>query len=452
MPLEQRSGDLRPEVGRLERLTGRLRDLVRGGLDLQTASSLLRSYAGPASQYALRARNVTVAGAKAYDTAVAKCFSDLLSRDVSVSNRLLWLPVRMGGCGAASAETRVYAAPWASWTAVIDDLVKHFQVRDAEALLDLAPGISDRIVSLHGSLVQQGTLPSVAYAPPARALSLGTSQQTLVSFIHKTNLRTVRANMDDDRSGFLRSASGPGAGAFLDIPLDDRWVMSNSRYITAFMRRLGAPWPCCREPPIVPPTCPNKTLSGRICGQLCDAYGKHQECCAPGGGLVHRHDGVVRCLGQLMARNLDPRPRLEQIIPELARPVPGQVEQARLDIVGHDGASRVLVDVVVVSALAGDSSFRRACARRDAHVARRAEIAKRARYSSGDLVPFALETGGRLGTEARAFLRKCAEASDEPLREILYLQRAVSSVLQSGIAQQLERPFCSPSRQHAQPA
>ena len=110
------------------------------------------------------------------------------------------------------------------------------------------------------------------------------------------------------------------------------------------------------------------------------------------------------------------------MIPELARPVAGQVEHARLDLVLHDGASRLLVDVVVVSPLAGNESFRRACARRDGHACRRAEINKRNRYTSSDLIPFALETGGRLGTEARAFLLRCAANTDEPWRrETQYL-------------------------------
>ena len=118
--------------------------------------------------------------------------------------------------------------------------------------------------------------------------------------------------------------------------------------------------------------------------------------------------------------------------------VRGQVGQARLDVIIHDGIARSLVDVVVVSAYAGDPHFRAACARRDGHAARRASIAKHARYPSADLVPFALETGGRLGTEARSLLIKMADAADNPALEIQYLYRAVSSVLQDGVARQLE--------------
>ena len=153
---------------------------------------------------------------------------------------------------------------------------------------------------------------------------------------------------------------------------------------------------------------------------------------------MYRHDGLVRCLGVLGARALDPKPQLEQVIPELAREVNGQVGEARLDVVMRDGASRILVDVVVVSGYAGGTSFRVACARRDGHAARRAAIAKRERYPSADLVPFALETGGRLGSDARALLVRMAAAAEDKHRELPLLYRAVSSVLQDGVTRQLE--------------
>ena len=152
-----------------------------------------------------------------------------------------------------------------------------------------------------------------------------------------------------------------------------------------------------------------------------------------------RHDNIVRCLGQLSARNVDPRPRLEQIVPELAQTVQGEVGQARLDLVIHDGISRMLVDVVVVSAYARDTNFRAACARRDGHASRRAAVAKRVRYPSQDLVPFAVETGGRLGVDARAFISCLAAGAEDPAAERQYLYRAVSSVLHDGVARQLQK-------------
>ena len=151
-----------------------------------------------------------------------------------------------------------------------------------------------------------------------------------------------------------------------------------------------------------------------------------------------RHDNMVRCIASLAKRTIDPRPRTEQIIPELSRLVAGQTEAARLDVIVHSGLARSLVDVTIVSSLAGDDTFRRACSRRDGHAARRAECTKRSRYPAADLVPFALETGGRLGAAARTFLMHLADGAEDPVAERNYLYRAVSSTLQDGVARQLE--------------
>ena len=200
----------------------------------------------------------------------------------------------------------------------------------------------------------------------------------------------------------MNSASGKAVGAFLEIPSDDRWVMPIRRFAIACLRRLGCDYAGFAAPPLFPLTCQNKTREGRVCGKQCDAAGKHQKCCAPGGVLMIRHDGLVWCLGQLAAWNLDPKPKLEQIVPELARQVDGQVEQARLDVIIHEATSRCLIDVVVVSRYAGDASFRRAGARRDGHAARRAESMKRSKYPLDELVRFAVETGGCLANAAFA--------------------------------------------------
>jgi hypothetical protein len=307
-----------------------------------------------------------------------------------------------------------------------------------EDLLRRVPHLETRINSLHVKLVNQVPLPTVAHMTPARALTQKVSQKILVDHIHKLTLRALRASMDNDAAALMRASSGQGSGAFLDVPLDDRWVIPNARFVIACRRRLALPFAAYDEPPNSEPVCSNTTMQGRVCGRRCDAQGKHLEVCAPGGGLMVRHDGLVRCLAQLCARSLDPKPYMEQVIPELARPVNGQVGQARLDIVVHDGISRSLVDVVVVSPFAGDRNFRAACARRDGHASRRAAIAKRARYPSADLVPFPLETGGRLGMDARSFIARMANASEHCTTEFAFLYRAISSVLQDGVARQMQ--------------
>ena len=97
----------------------------------------------------------------------------------------------------------------------------------------------------------------------------------------------------------------------------------------------------------------------------------------------------------------------------------------------------MLLDITIVSPLAGSSDFLHACARRDGHAARRAAVGKRLKYDSPDLLPFAVETGGRLGTEARAFLRLLSAQAPDPEKELGFLYRAVSVMVQSGVARQM---------------
>ena len=83
----------------------------------------------------------------------------------------------MGGMGASSARSRAFAAPWAAWSAVQEQVAGHVGAPGAEELLQMVPAISQRISNLHGKLVEQGTLAVIAHSTPARALSFGITQK-----------------------------------------------------------------------------------------------------------------------------------------------------------------------------------------------------------------------------------------------------------------------------------
>ena len=149
-----------------------------------------------------------------------------------------------------------------------------------------------------------------------------------------------------------------------------------------------------------------------------------------------RHDAIVRLLESFAKRRADPKPYLEQVVPQLQVVVSGQVGTARLEVITHIGSCRHLVDVTVVSPFAGSDAFRAVCSRRDGYAARRASVSKRTKYDQADLVPFAIETGGRLGADARSFLRKLAAEAPDPTAELTYMYWAVSALLQDGVARQ----------------
>ena len=69
--------------------------------------------------------------------------------------------------------------------------------------------------------------------------------------------------------------------------------------------------------------------------------------------MVVRHDALTNCLAALAKRGMDNKPRLEQVLPQLTTQVAGQVGAGCMDVVISHGSTRYLVDVVIVSPLAG---------------------------------------------------------------------------------------------------
>ena len=139
-------------------------------------------------------------------------------------------------------------------------------------------------------------------------------------------------------------------------------------------------------------------------------------------------------LCRLPTRNLDEKHCLEQVVPELVRPVQRQIGQECLGVVG-----RSLVDVLVIFAFARGSNFPAARSHWDARTSRHTGFAKLTRHPANTLVPFAIQTGGRLGVDAYALHNQMTNAAENPAAQRLLLYLSVSRVLQDGVARALLR-------------
>ena len=99
------------------------------------------------------------------------------------------------------------------------------------------------------------------------------------------------------------------------------------------------------------------------------------------------------------------------------------------------------IDVTVRHPAAGDGSAVRAASRKEGELAGRAERSKHERYPGQQLTAFAVEVGGRLGGEARAFL--LAETRQLPkdlqAKELQRAYKVVSCALQTEVARQLRK-------------
>ena len=123
------------------------------------------------------------------------------------------------------------------------------------------------------------------------------------------------------------------------------------------------------------------------------------------------------------------------------RPGRDPIERAILDIEYSEPDGRQWLDITIRHAAAGCAAVVRAAARKDGEAARRGEREKHSRYPGERLVPFSIECGGRLGGEARSWLRAQTRSlpDDLQLPELLRAYGLICRAVQGQIARQLRK-------------
>ena len=160
---------------------------------------------------------------------------------------------------------------------------------------------------------------------------------------------------------------------------------------------------------------------------------------------MRRHARLEQTVGGLIKRWTLQKPLFEQRVPTWDRrrqKRTGEVywERAILDIEYTDvDDARRWIDVSVRIAMAGSTARVHAAAGRPGEAARRGEREKHCRYPSDQLTAFVVEHGGRLGGEARQWLRRHIEQlpDDVQTHEARRAYKVVSCAVQSQIARQL---------------
>ena len=175
----------------------------------------------------------------------------------------------------------------------------------------------------------------------------------------------------------------------------------------------------------------------RRCGQALDAKGRHARVCKVGGGVVARHDRIRDWLAKWVGGMIGREALTEQFVPQWDRYRDGILERARLDVV-YDNVQgrRVHVDVAIVEASTANLHDQRQRAAKDGVAASSHEDTKRRRYPGPSLVPFVMESMGRLGEGTDAMLRALVP-SDHPERAkvLCAARQSLSVLLQMGNAE-----------------
>ena len=239
----------------------------------------------------------------------------------------------------------------------------------------------------------------------------------------------------------IRSSGGPNAGKALVAPAGLEATHFDDDQIVEILRwRLGlidaGDVPICRN-------LAAKTMTE--CGETLDRYGDHAVCCSYGPLRIKRHDAIADSLSDMIAET-GAHVRREAYVRAFCTPA----HEAWIDIWAFAGLhiQDLLIDVTVRHPMA--SAYQPGAASTTGAAAEAAEAQKIERYPAcggRKVVPFAIESWGRLGQHAEHLLESlAAEATrhaqrrgrDATAGSFLRRWRAtLDAVLQKGIAKSL---------------
>ena len=138
--------------------------------------------------------------------------------------------------------------------------------------------------------------------PPSAALRQNVTQKKLVSSnqqrFHKQLLESFTASPID--RAVLLSHSAPHTRAHLMQPSSEAYEAEDRCCCVAVVRRLMLPHPAFADPSGVALSCPNKSVTGQMCGKPVDLQQHHCFGCRYGGCVDRRHAGVARCLADVI--------------------------------------------------------------------------------------------------------------------------------------------------------
>lgn len=435
-------------VAEAQRFAARLGELRDAGLPLQSALYLLVVFSQTHVTHHLRASYESGPWTHAYDNALWACLSKLLGAEISASSKhIASLRLREGGVGWSTVSDRAAPAFLGGLAQSLHAAVRALNCESAETLWRSCPSLASARSAAELALRQAGISHDVDWAEAAFT-SLRKVQGRLHAVVKESRANDLFRQLPDAAAARLRGAGGAGAGAFLFPPGPDDTAMPDTHMAVAVRRRLHLP--VCDTGL----TCGNVGGNGRVCGAPLDQGGSHALHCPCGGGRVAKHNRLRDLFARLHADATGCSATVEQHVPawDSLDPASGEVRRAVLDVAGQavNGTGVVYLDVTVAAEESADTARLRARARRDGAAARQAEQAKRTHYRRAgcELVPVALEQGGRYGDAAAALLRSYARAAapDSAASTLQCLQQRVSTVLQLGNAEQIlsasRRPAC----------
>ena len=369
---------------RVKRFLQNLEALRGAGLQAQSALACLRGWLGGALTHMLRLRGETVAAMLPIHQAIKGFLEQLVG--ASLPDDQAFLPLRLGGAGITDVRVLAPAAFLGSVALTLSATMKPRGVHTDQALATKFPCLTGDVDAALGALAAAG-----AARLPTRQEMLGEARVGVQKVAYATAAEAASdrllQSLRPDHRAWLRSCSGPGAGAWLQPPRSSKDCMADPVFVASLVLRLRATGDL-----------------GPYAIELGDTLG---------GEAVRRHDELRDVVAGWLTKVTPHAVRTEQYLAELRN----RDRDGRMDVVAADAAgARILVDTAVTHPVSSDPQRLARAALHDGAAGAAAEGHKRDRYPRAvGLVPFVVETGGRVCPAARAMARRLAP-TDPALR------------------------------------
>ena len=123
---------------------------------LHEAAALLRQYAAPASQYALRVDFQRQTATSEYDRLYRNAWEQLAGAPLHDDHwQRMQLPAKLGGFGLQPTHLRRVAAPWAAWSSMAHEVAMECDCT-VRALLEACPDLAAHLEATRQDLARAG--------------------------------------------------------------------------------------------------------------------------------------------------------------------------------------------------------------------------------------------------------------------------------------------------------
>ena len=419
---------------------------LRGaGLSTKAAFLLLQGFSQGHVTHLLRASYESGSWPRDFDNALVEGLEQLLGASLNEAQQAqVFLRLADGGLGFSSAEQATEAAFLGSWALTLQEVAACLGISTWAGFCDRCGPLARQLEAAEAKLIQDsgGKLQPVDWVgflsePKGKLQSFWSAQ------LRELRKEALLQELAENDRVDLRSAGGPGAGGFLELPAlfedEQPKPVPDNHFQVSLKDRLRLPvCPAGR-------VCQHRREDGTLCGRILDARGKHAVKCEVGPSRGARHDRMRDFTAEFHPKVTGYAAAKEQRVVAWDRtnPQTGELQEARLDVCTRDAATgrTVFVDAMVTCAHSGYAPRQQARAGKDGVAAADGVRSKRSRYppSGGELVPLVFEAAGRPADETVAWVRSWGLELDEAERSraIRYAWQQYSSILQSGNAEMI---------------